>query len=123
MRAFRMIVTEHVQGAMNHEPRNLLAQRTTVCARISSRHIRTYVDVANERCTFMRRQEAKRNYVRGASVAQVILVKLRHRLRIHECDGELRVSHTLRVQHLASQPGHRIPSEWAANGVKRNGNL
>ena len=114
-----MLVPEHVQHAMHHEPKELLAHAPAVRQRISARDARRDVHVADDVASGVDGGEAERDHVRRTAVAQMLAVERGDATIGDERHRQDRVSHPLGAQHGIGERRHSRARNGNAHALRR----
>src|SRR4051794_39591531 len=98
-----MIEADHMQHAMDHETRQLFANRDSVVRRVPSRDVWRDVDVADKRCATGSTRQCERDDIGGTLMTQVLLVEGGDSTSADEGDREPRVANSLGFQNAARE--------------------
>src|SRR6478672_6770688 len=103
-----MLVSEHVQHAVNDEPRELLAHGDAVLERVRAGH----------RGISTRPLVSEGDHVGSAAMAEMLRVEARHGGIAQKRDGEHRVAYTLGRERGARDRFHSRRSEWDSDVLR-----
>jgi hypothetical protein len=96
-----MIESDDMKHAVNHEPRQLFADRDTIFNRVTARDVRRDIDVTEQRASAGAPSKTKGDHVGGTAMSKVTSIQQRDVTAIDEGNGQARRPNSLGPEHGA----------------------